>query len=150
MEKGDVVVIILILIVFMGWITIRFRSWLIEPPKKRFRVPAGGEIQDDEAVELLEGAGFDILTGKTKIPVTMTLNDREELQSRIVIDYFAQKNGQLFLVKVSKEHNPIEMNGSSIKDSLLPYILLYPEAEGIIYLDMAQLKIKKITFHIEV
>jgi hypothetical protein len=150
MEQGDVTVILLILIVFMGYITLRFRNWLVNPPKKRFRIPSGAGVVHDDAVELLEGAGFDVLAGKTKIPITMTLNDAEDFQSRLYIDYFAQKNEQLYLVKVARERKPMEMRGSAIRDMLLPYCLLYPEAAGMLYVDMEQLKIKKITFHIEV
>ncbi|MNI20724.1 hypothetical protein D3C73_742170 [compost metagenome] len=150
MEKGDIVVIIGILIIFIGYISLRFRRWLIHPPKKQFRVPAGGDITENPAVELLEGAGFDVLTGPTIIPITMTLNHTEEMYSRYAIDYFVQKNDQLFVVKVSREQESIEMSGRSIRDKLLVYSLLYPEVDGILYLDMIHLKIKKITFHIEV
>jgi hypothetical protein len=150
MEKGDVMVILIILIVFMGFITLRFRHWLISPPKKRFRFPRDVAVVFDETVELLEGAGFDVLAGKTKIPITMTLNDAEELHSRLYIDYFAQKKDQFYLVKVARAHKPMEDTGSSIRDTLLTYSLLFPEASGVLYVDMDQQKINKITFHIEV
>jgi hypothetical protein len=149
MEKGDILVILLLVIIFVVFITLRFRYWLITPPKKRLRIPVGS-VPDDETVELLEGAGFDVIAGKTKLPITMTLNDAEDFQSRLYIDYFAEKNEQLYLVKVARERKPMEMTGSSIRDMLLPYSLLYPEAVGVLYVDMVQLKIKKITFHIEV
>jgi hypothetical protein len=150
MEKGDIMVILMILIVFMGFITLRFRHWLVNPPKKRFRIPRDEAVVFNDTVELLEGAGFDVLAGKTKIPITMTLNDAEDFQSRLYIDYFAQKNDQLFLVKVARARKPMEDTGSSIRDMLLTYSLLFPEASGVLYLDMDQQKIKKITFHIEV
>ncbi|MBP1989032.1 hypothetical protein [Paenibacillus eucommiae] len=151
MEKGDVTVILLILIVFVGFITLRFRHWLATPPKKRLSIYSGSEVpDDDDTVRLLEGAGFDVLSGKTKVPITMMLNDSEEFQTRLYIDYFAQKNEELFLVKVARERKPLEMTGSSIRDHLLSYSLLYPEAAGVLYVDMEMLKIKKITFHIEV
>ena len=149
MEKGDILVILLLVVIFTGYITIRFRHWLITPPKKHLRVPVEN-VPSDETVDLLEGAGFDVLAGKTKIPITMTLNDAGEFQSRLYIDYFAQKNDQLYLVKIARDRKPMEMTGSSIRDMLLPYSLLYPEAVGVLYVDMDQLKIKKITFHIEV
>ncbi|MNY81838.1 hypothetical protein D3C86_2236210 [compost metagenome] len=66
------------------------------------------------------------------------------------IDYFAEKDGQLLLVKVARERKPLEMTGSGVREMLLPYSLMYPEAEGILYVDLAVQKIKKITFHIEV
>lgn len=150
MEKGDIMVIVLILIVFMGFISLRFRHWLVTPPKRRFRIPRDADVVYDDIVDLLEGAGFDVLAGKTKIPITMTLNDAEDFQSRLYIDYFVQKNDQLYLVKVARQRMPMELTGSSIRDMLLPYSLLYPEAAGVLYVDLNQQKIKKITFYIEV
>ncbi|MBP1962084.1 hypothetical protein [Paenibacillus aceris] len=150
MEKGDVTVILLILIVVVGFLFFRFQRWLDGPKKRRTRIPRHSEIPQDEVVELLEGAGFDVLAGKTKIPISMTVNDREQLESRLFIDYFVQKDENIYLVKVAKERKPLEMTGSSVRDMLLAYSLIYPEADGVLYVDMAMNKIKKITFHIEV
>ncbi len=150
MKNGDLIVILLILIVFVAWISKRFTNWLVNPPKKRFRLPQGSEIADDAAVELLEGAGFDVLAGKTRVPIAMTVGDTEEFQSRLYIEYFAEKNEQLYVVKLARERKPMEMTGSSIRDNLLVYQLLFPDAAGVLYVDMEQLKIKKISFHIEV
>jgi hypothetical protein len=151
MRSGDWVIIILILAIFCFWASFQFRHWLEHPPKRQFRIPAGEEeVEPNEVVELLEGAGFDVLAAKARIPMTMTVNDAEEFQSRLYIDYFAEKNEQLFLVKVARERKPLEMTGSGIRDGLLQYYLLYPEAAGVLYVDMTAQKIKKITFHIEV
>ncbi|MGG1515245.1 hypothetical protein ABE504_07515 [Paenibacillus oryzisoli] len=150
MEQGDVKVILLILIIFVGFLFWRFNKWLKGPMPKRVRVRSDADVPQDDVVELLEGAGFDVLAGKTKIPITMTINDRDVLESRLFIDYFAEKDGQLLLVKVARERKPLEMTGSGVREMLLPYSLMYPEAEGILYVDLAVQKIKKITFHIEV
>ncbi|MBD0380711.1 hypothetical protein [Paenibacillus sedimenti] len=150
MEKGDVTVILLILIVFVCYLIWRLKKWLQTPMKQRFRIPLQSEIPEDDVVELLEGAGFDVLAGKTKIPITMTIGDSEQLESRLFIDYFVRRNEELYLVKLAKERKPLEMTGSSVRDMLLPYSLIYPEAAGVLYVDMGQSKIKKITFHIEV
>lgn len=80
----------------------------------------------------------------------MTLNQKEELYSRLFIDYFAEKEDNLYLVKVARERKPLEMTGSAIRDMLLVYSLLVPEAAGVLYVDMNGRKIKQITFHIEV
>ncbi|MDF2644205.1 MAG: hypothetical protein K0Q73_10 [Paenibacillus sp.] len=150
MEQGDVKVILLILIIVVGIIFWRFKRWIDGPNKKRRRIPIHSEIPQDEVVELLEGAGFDVLAGKTRIPISMMINEREQLESRLFIDYFAQKDEQIYLVKVAKERKPLEMTGSAVRDMLLAYSLIYPEADGVLYVDMALNKIKKITFHIEV
>lgn len=151
MENGDVSVILLILIIFTVYVAVRFRRWLSTPMKKRFRIPVSAEIpEDDDTARLLEGAGFDVLAGKAKIPITMTVNDRDQLESRYFIDYFVEKDEELYLVKLAKERKPLEMTGSAVRDMLLPYQLIYPEASGILYVDEELQKIKKFTFHIEV
>ncbi|TXK83434.1 hypothetical protein [Paenibacillus sp. N3.4] len=150
MEQGDVTVILLILIVVVGFILTRIGRWLNQPSKLRSFIPRQADLPQDDVVELLEGAGFDVLAGKTKIPITMTINDREQLESRLFIDYFAEKDQLIYLVKLANERKPLEMTGSSVRERLLPYRLLYPDAAGVLYVDMALNKIKKITFHIEV
>ncbi|MEC0230922.1 hypothetical protein [Paenibacillus alba] len=150
MENGDVTVILIILILLVGYLIWRFQRWLDGTGTRRRRIPRHSDIPQDDVVELLEGAGFQVLAGKTKIPITMTINQREQLESRLFIDYFVQKEEDIYLVKVAKERKPLEMTGSSVRDMLLPYSLIYPEAAGILYVDMTLSKIKKITFTIEV
>jgi hypothetical protein len=114
-------------------------------------IPINDDIPSDEAVELLEGAGFDVLSSKTRIPLYISINDAEEpLYSRLFIDYFAQKNEELYLVKLARDRRPIDMTGSSLRDAFLVYHLLFPDASGVLYVDMNQQKIKKISFHVEV
>ncbi|UJF31247.1 hypothetical protein [Paenibacillus hexagrammi] len=151
MEKGDISVILLILIIVMGYMFIRFRSWLYTPRRRRFPLPeSSAEVTQDEAVELLEGAGFDIVAGKAKVPITMIINDHEQLESRYFIDYFVQQDEEVYIVKLARERRPLEMTGSAVRDMLLPYSLIYPEAAGVLYVDLDQRRIKKIKFHIEV
>ncbi|NOU64448.1 hypothetical protein GC096_10450 [Paenibacillus sp. LMG 31461] len=150
MEQGDVRVILLILIVVICIIFWRFQKWSAGSSRRRGRIRRHANIPEDDVVELLEAVGFEVLAGKTKIPITMTVGEREQLESRLFIDYFVQKEDDIYLVKVARERKPLEMTGSAVRDMLLPYTLIYPEAQGILYVDMTVSKIKKITFHIEV
>ncbi|MDR6549365.1 hypothetical protein [Paenibacillus qinlingensis] len=150
MEQGDVRVILLILIVVVCVVIWRFQKWSAGSNRRRGRIPRHANIPEDDVVDLLEGAGFEVLAGKTKIPITMTVGERDQLESRLFIDYFVQKEDHVYLVKVAKDRKPLEMTGSAVRDMLLPYTLIYPEAQGILYVDMSISKIKKIIFHIEV
>lgn len=154
MQHGDTLILILLLGLLAAWAGISFRKWLYEPYTDSFqpvRMTDYNDVpEDDEVVELLIGAGFDVVGGKTKIPISMTLNQKEELYSRLFIDYFAEKEDNLYLVKVARERRPLEMTGSAIRDMLLVYSLLVPEAAGVLYVDMNGRKIKQITFTIEV
>ncbi|OCT12438.1 hypothetical protein A8709_31935 [Paenibacillus pectinilyticus] len=150
MEQGDVKVILLILIGIIVIIIWRFQRWSGGSARRHSTFPRQIDIPEDDVVELLEAEGFDVLAGKTKIPITMTINEREQLESRLFIDYFVQKEDDVYLVKVARDRKPLEMTGSAVRDMLLPYTLMYPEAQGILYVDIAANKIKKIIFHIEV
>ena len=150
MEQGDVNVILLILIGVVSIVIWRFQKWITGSSRRRGRFPRHVNIPGDDVTQLLEAAGFDVLAGKTKIPITMTVGERDQLESRLFIDYFVQKDDHVYLVKVAKDRKPLEMTGSAVRDMLLPYTLIYPEAQGILYVDMTVNKIKKITFHIEV
>ncbi|MCR8642404.1 hypothetical protein NV379_06985 [Paenibacillus sp. N1-5-1-14] len=150
MQKSDMIIVILLVTICVAWITLRMRSWL-ETPKGKLMIPISDEIPQDEAVELLEGAGFDVVAAKTRIPIMIELSDMDEpMQSRLFVDYFVKKEDQYYLVKLARDRKPIDWTGSALRDALLPYQLLYPEAAGILYVDMYQQKIKKIKFQIEV
>ncbi|WP_235857529.1 hypothetical protein [Paenibacillus albiflavus] len=147
---SQVLVLLIIVSIAVSWATLRFRRWLDEP-KRNLPVPIHDDIPSDEAVELLEGAGFDVLSSKTRIPLYITINDAEEpLYSRLFIDFFVQKNEELYLVKLARERRPLDMTGSGLRDAFLAYQLLFPDASGVLYVDMNQQKIKKISFHVEV
>jgi hypothetical protein len=79
----------------------------------------------------------------------MIVNDEEELESRFFVDHFVQSEQDWFVVKVARSRKPLEMSGSSIRDHLLPYQLLYPDAAGVLYLDVDLQKIVKVQFEVE-
>ncbi|ARF69479.1 hypothetical protein B7C51_19160 [Paenibacillus larvae subsp. pulvifaciens] len=151
MQSGDLFVTLLVVTVIVSWLTLRFRRWLDVPVKQNMPIPLAKEpVPEDEVVELLEGAGFNVLSGKMKVPILITVNDTEDLQSRLYLDYFAEKKDKLYVVKKARQRKPMELTGTSVRDTLLIYQLLYPETDGVLYVDMNQLKIKKITFQLEV
>lgn len=152
MRSGDVLIVVLVLGVMLIWGGAVFRRWFENAPMKpKMEAPRGEpDFEPNEVTELLEGAGFDVLAAKARIPIVMTLNDREQYQSRLYVDYFAEKNDELYLVKVARDRRPLELTGTGIRDALLHYYLLYPDAEGVLYVDMSTNKIKKFTFDIEV
>ncbi|MCD1260695.1 hypothetical protein B5M42_017990 [Paenibacillus athensensis] len=151
MEKGNGWIVLILFIVLIMVALGRFGRWLEKPPKRRLPVPAAGDIPQTDVVELLEGAGFDVLAGKTKLPITIAVNGEATLASQLYIDYLAAREEKLYVVRLARERVPIDWAaGSSVREKLLPYSLIYPETEGVLYVDMEQRKIKIITFQIEV
>jgi hypothetical protein len=150
MQSKDGIIMLLIVAVLVVVLLTSARSWWNNPPKKSMPIPFGGDIPQDETTELLEGAGFDIVSAKVHIPVQIKVNETQSITRNLFIDFFVRKNDEFYVAIVAREHKKIDLTGSSIRDLLLPYHLMYPEAAGILYVDMQLNKIKKITFHIEV
>lgn len=149
-HNEDLFVIILIVVIAVVWGIIGLRRWL-EAPARRVDLDLGEEVPTDDTVELLEASGYEVVSGKKRIPITVVVDDEEELHSRLYIDYFARKDdgNRLYAVKVAKDRKPLDMTGSGIRDALLPYYLLYDEVSGVLYVDTKQGTIKQFHFEIE-
>lgn len=151
MQSEDVFVVILLVVALSIWGWVALRRWLILPPRQ---VPlVYQEVDpDDEIAQFLQSSGYEVLSGKKKVPLRMIVDDEEELFSRIYVDYLVCPEGdedQLFIVRAARERMPLELTGSGIRDALLPYYLLYEQVTGVLYVDVKQGFIKKIIFEIE-
>ena len=91
MEQGDVKVILLILIGVVSIVIWRFQKWITGSSRRRGRIPRHANIPGDDVVELLEAAGFDVLAGKTKIPITMTVGERDATGKPLIYRLFCAK-----------------------------------------------------------
>ncbi|WP_138493026.1 hypothetical protein [Paenibacillus pinistramenti] len=136
-------VIIALLVVILLWRSVT--SWLSRPAP--FRPGHGFEVNDQfertAAVELLERSGYEVVSGKLKIPLTFQCSE-ELLYSRLYIDYVACRDGQYYLVKESRSRQAVEWTGSGVRNAFLPFLLLYPDCEGMLYIDSEMSEIRKI------
>lgn len=151
MQGEDVFVIILLAAGFSIWGWIALRRWLTFPARQ-VRLTFDEIVVSDENVQFLESSGYEVVSGKKKIPLRIMVDDEEELYSRMYIDYFARPEGdedQLYIVKTARDRKPLDLTGSGIRDALLSYFLLYEQVIGILYVDAKQGMIKKIHFEIE-
>ncbi|MDU5949740.1 MAG: hypothetical protein E6Z15_22095, partial [Paenibacillus macerans] len=71
--------------------------------------------------------------------------NRDILHSRLFIDYIAIKDGEFYLVRTARDRIAIEWTGSGVRKELLPYLLLYPECAGVLYVDAEQGDIREIS-----
>jgi hypothetical protein len=149
-QSSDSGIIILLLLGAAVWLYIRLKRQQGDQTVYR-SAPRHDEIivGSEEALELIQGAGYEWIAGKVKIPITVILDD-EQLESRLFADGFVEKDRQWFVVKFARERKPIEMTGSGIREHLLVYSLLYPEAAGVLYVDVPNRLIRTIQFEIEV
>ncbi|WP_409346457.1 hypothetical protein [Paenibacillus sp. MBLB4367] len=149
MQQGDTFVLTLVVIVLIVWLWIAFRRWLQLPSQRNeeWRVEPDEEIPVTEAVELLENSGYEVMTQKRRVQMRIVVDGSEEYASRLLIDHFVRNEDGIYIVKVMKEDKPLDWSGSGLRDELLAYHLLYPEAEGILVVDIEEQSVHHIQFH---
>ncbi|REK66035.1 hypothetical protein [Cohnella laeviribosi] len=132
------------------WLWRRFNLWLLEPPNARLRRLANaGEVEPSEAVALLEEQGFEVLSGKHRIPLRVAVDDQPSQPTRLYFDYLAQKDHKYYLVKMERWRNPMEWTASGLRERLLPYALLFPESDGIVVVDLKERIVRTVRFKVE-
>ena len=143
---GETSILVILVIVILVWGYHLFRRWMYAPPKVPFFI--NGEFQEDDVCEWLRSEGYTIVGGKTKIPITIYVDD-EKLPSRYFIDYYVKHrdDDRLYAVKLARSRQPVEWTGTGVRDRLLPYLLLHGGAlGGILYVDAEARTIRKITY----
>lgn len=145
-ERYDGFLMILIGVVVIILLVWRLNRWLISPGISQLPgMPINERIQDHPAIELMEREGYDVIGGKVKINLSF---DTDELlvQSRLFIDYVASDgNGDLYLVKLSRDRLPVDFTGSGIRDRLMPFMVMYPECAGLLYIDLNENAVRRVT-----
>lgn len=146
MASSDQVVMVLIGVSVALFLVYRLYIWLQSSPRSfiKDRLPINTVIQPHPSIELLEGEGYEVIGGKLKIPLSFQVNG-SPLYSRLFIDYVASKEeDSVYLVILSRPRKSLEFTGSGLRDTLLPYLLIYPECSGVLYVDMAASAIHEI------
>lgn len=148
MPSSETAVLLLIVVVLLVWGYYLFKRWLYAPP--RIRLPIFTEQQASikgELADLLREAGYDVIYGKVRIPVTFDV-DGKEFKSRYYIDALARSNNYWYVVKTARPRQQIDWTGTSLRDKLLPYALLC-QTTGVLFVDLEQRTIKKITYELD-
>jgi hypothetical protein len=132
------------------WTWQRFTRWLHEPPGSRLRRLAKGTIvQPDEATLFLEGHGYQVLSGKHRIPLGVAVDDGPAQATRLYFDYLAVQEDQYFLVKLERSRQPLDWTPSGLRERLLVYALLFPDCDGILVADPKERQLRKVRFQLE-
>lgn len=150
MDKyGDWFVMLVAGALLFFWLYRVFYRWLHEPYSvNRLKLGKGGQLDaDDENILFLERAGYEVLSGKHRVPIHIDL-DGDPLSSRLYIDYIAELDGNMYIVKTARDRMPIDWTGSGVRDRLLVYALLMPECAGILFVDVKEQIIRKIVFQV--
>lgn len=141
----DKVVIAFLGLTVMIWILYGVRKWLQDPaPEHMPDLVLNEEIQEHPALGILEREGYEVIGGKLKVPLSFQVN-QNTLYSRLFIDYVAEKEDEIYIVKTSRSRMPVEWTGSGIRDRMLLYLLLYPSCDGLLYVDTEEDTVKRIS-----
>src|SRR5690348_1390397 len=87
MHKGDVYILLLLVVVFIVWFFGLFWRWLQAPSVRKLPVSVDDSIPQNGTVDFLRQKGYEMLAGKQRVPIHITIDDTDELQSRLFIDY---------------------------------------------------------------
>ena len=144
--NSDKPVMVLIGVALMIWVVYRIYIWLQSSPHSFIKdtIPINKQIIPHPAVDILEAAGYEVIGGKLRVPLSFSA-DGTSLYSRLYIDYIASaEDGTLYLVMLERPRKQLEWTGSGIRDTLLPYLLLYPECGGVLYVNSLAAKVSLI------
>ncbi|RKP57158.1 hypothetical protein D7Z26_04020 [Cohnella endophytica] len=147
---GDWLIMLTAAGLMVWWVIRRFDKWLHEPPGSRLRKLAqAGGVEQDENVTLLEEHGFEVLSGKHRVPLGVVVDDGPVMPTRLYFDYLACREHKYFLVKLERARQPLDWTASGLREKLLPYALLFPDCEGIVIAHTQEAQIKIVRFKVE-
>lgn len=152
MERvGDWVIMLAAASIIVWWLFKLFGRWLHEPPGSRLRklARAGGVVQSDPIVILLQAKGYEVLSGKHRITLGVELDEGPTMPTRLYFDYLAKKDELYYLVKLERARQPLDWTASGLREGLLVYALLFPDCEGIIVVTPRDQQSKIVRFRVE-
>ncbi|MDP5273612.1 hypothetical protein [Chengkuizengella axinellae] len=140
----DLLVLLLIVFIAIVWTIFQIKKWFNKSsiPLHEAKPPEG------KAVAILKKHGYKVMAGKLIVPVHIKIDESpSELSSRVYIDYIVSKDQEDYIVLLAKHRHHVNWKaGSSVRDYFFHYSLMYDKIKGIIYVDLSNNTIKKITF----
>lgn len=147
----DMLLIVAAAGIMIWWLARRMRKWLHEPPGVKLRRLARPDQrpEPDDATSLLEENGFEVLSGKHRIPLEVAVDDGNPQKTRLYFDYFAAKADKYYLVKLDRDRQPVDWTPSGLREKFLVYALLFPDCDGIVVADTKGKSVRTVRFQME-
>jgi hypothetical protein len=143
-SRYDTFLVTAICAVLAIWALYAFRSWLRKPEHPRlYAIKLNEEIEEGPASAILEENGYEVIGGRLRVPLSFDVNG-ETINSGLYIDYIAERDEGVYIVKTSRRRKPMAWSGTEIRDKFLPLLLLYPEVTGVLYVDTEEGTVRRI------
>ncbi|HZG85135.1 hypothetical protein [Paenibacillus sp.] len=147
--NDDALGLTVVLLVLAAWGAVAFRRWLRQAPGVKAPEESPSRRPRDDVAQLLAEHGYEVTHGKRKVNIGVLVDDKE-LGSSLFVDYFARRDGRVYVVKVARTRKPLDLAaGSAVREQLLPFALLYDDAGGVLYVDMQTRQVHQIRFELE-
>jgi hypothetical protein len=147
-ETGDLVVFFLVLLALVVWIGYGIKKWLDRPWLTGLPYVRDADPPSDELRELLEMHGYETVCGKIKFPLSFSV-DGKKMNSRLFVDGIARDEHGVYAVKLARRRQVVEWTGSGVRDAFLPLFAVAGPIGGILYVDLAEDDVIKITLNRE-
>jgi hypothetical protein len=152
MERfGDGIIILAATAIMIWWVLRRFDRWLHEPPGSRLRklaLTGGDSVVQDETVLLLQEHGYEVLSGKHRIPLGVILDEGPVKQTHPYFDYLVSKEDKYYLVKAERAGQPVDWTTNGLRDKFLLFVLLFPDCDGIVIVESDGRQLRTVRFKV--
>jgi hypothetical protein len=147
---GDGVIILAASAIMIWWVIRRLDRWLHEPPGSRLRKLAqiGGSVEEDDTVLLLQEHGYEVLSGKHRIPLGVILDDGPVKHTHPYFDFLVSKEDKYYLVKAERAGQPVDWTANGLRDKYLLFVLLFPDCEGIVIVESEGQQLRTVRFKV--
>jgi hypothetical protein len=147
---GDWMIMLIAAGLMLWWVIRRFDRWLHEPPGARLRrLAQAGGVELNDTVVLLQAHGYQVLSGKHRIPLKVEVDDSFIVPTRLYFDYLVSKEDKYYLVKLERARQPMDWTASGLRERLLVYALLFPDCEGIVIVTLRDQQLRIVRFKVE-
>lgn len=132
LERGDGFVYVLIVLLIVIWL---WGPWKRKPSVSS-DVPSSGKL-----VKLLKDEGYEIVSGKLKMPLTLHIGERET-DSVISADLLVKQHGRTYAVKVEREEGE-SITAKRVRERYLPVCLAF-RTDGVVIINAAKTRVKHV------
>lgn len=138
LHPGDAFVYFLLILLIGLWF---WRPWKKKRSSSSTDVPKTGKM-----VALLTAEGYDIISGKAKIPMTLHIGDRET-DTAITADCTVKLNGRTYIVLTEREEGQ-SLTAKRVKERYLSSCLAF-RTDGIVVINADKTQVKHVDVSIK-